>query len=85
MQGHPTLAAPTAPRPNVGFYVCPHGWLAADCAECKIGQDDANFQNINVTVAGQQTAAAGENQEDLASLFTDDFCVQLNNLVNASR
>lgn len=85
VQSHPTLAAPSAPRPNVGFYVCPHGWLAADCAECKIGQDDANFQNINVTVAGQQTAAAGENQEDLASLFTDDFCVQLNNLVNASR
>lgn len=81
---HPSIAAG---RSNVGFYVCPHGWLAADCAECKIGQDDGSFHSINVTVGGsdaENAAAAGEQNEDLATLFTDEFCVQLNNLVNSS-
>lgn len=71
----PPLSAPGVNKAlNVGFYVCEHGWLAADCPECKIGQDDTGLHSISVPVSSG-------DQHELETLFTDDFCAQLTNLL----
>eukprot|EP00658_Telonema_sp_P-2_P068937 TRINITY_DN5796_c0_g4_i5.p1 TRINITY_DN5796_c0_g4~~TRINITY_DN5796_c0_g4_i5.p1 ORF type:complete len:348 (+),score=60.42 TRINITY_DN5796_c0_g4_i5:37-1044(+) len=75
---------PPVPDLNPGAakpHVCEHGWLAAECSECKIGQDEYQLQSINVSLQPKKEPAAAESQE-LASLFTDDFCVTLSNLLN---
>eukprot|EP00656_Telonema_subtile_P000005 TRINITY_DN10001_c0_g1_i1.p1 TRINITY_DN10001_c0_g1~~TRINITY_DN10001_c0_g1_i1.p1 ORF type:complete len:464 (+),score=129.68 TRINITY_DN10001_c0_g1_i1:178-1569(+) len=74
---------PVAPKSlNVGYYVCEHGWLAADCSECKIGQDDPGLHSISVPVS---SLAPKPESNELANLFTDDFCMHLNNLLGVVR